>query len=178
MQFWFCGLSPKNFPLQLVDKDVHKYCKMNSNCGVKVSCKTSWFTITSKNTLVIWCETRTHTSVQSVLFALQCFWIVHFWQVVMFQSNETASRRRQGRLASASVLKAHLSFTHLSRVRKAGPAVIRTAVWSLNPLPTEPSCVSMLSPSACEDRKNLSRTLLCGHVLLSKTPWGIFGCSW
>lgn len=36
---WFCGLSPKNFPLQLVDKDVHSYCEMNSNCGVKLAAK-------------------------------------------------------------------------------------------------------------------------------------------
>lgn len=38
-------------------------------------------------------ETRMHPSVQSVLFALQHFWIVHFWQLFMFRGNETASSK-------------------------------------------------------------------------------------
>lgn len=148
MQFWLCGLFPKNFPLHLVDEHVYKYCEMNSSCCVKSSCKFYLFAILVRaHFYVIWCKTRRHTpGVVSIIY-----FTVHFWHISVMSLHPGGDN---------SVFCQNLSWKHMFPVCKDGPAVIRTAMlfdslWSQSP--TEPTGVSVLSG---EDKKPLPHCFL------------------
>lgn len=164
MQFW---LILQEFPSPASYKDVLKYFEMDSSCWVKSSCKFSWFTVAGKNTLAIWCKIRRHTSVQLVLFALQCFWIVHFWRF-------KAMRLHPGEKSLSCVDFCPESTCSLCVKMALLSSEQLCSLWS--PSPQNPQ-VCPCSLLLLVRTKNPA-TLFSGHVLHGKTTGGIFSCSW
>lgn len=174
MQFWFYGLSLKNFPLQLVDKHVHKYCEINSSCWVKSSRKFSWFAITGKSILVIWSKTRRHMSVQSVLFALQCFWIVCFWQV----SESWDCIQEETSLSFINICPESTCSLCVKMALLSSEQLCSFIAFFSSPPQNLQVCLCSLFLLVRIKKKKNPATMFAGHILQGKATSWIFGCSW